>query len=69
MTTKVKPKVRKGLHEYIVRGVKGERTKITASNIQNAVNKVSRMYPRAKILGVERVSHSGREYETTWVNR
>jgi len=56
-------------NEYWVRGVKGEKTKITAHNIQNAINKVSRMYPRARILGVERVSRTGREYETTWINR
>jgi len=69
MVAKTKSKIRKGLHEYIVRGVKGEKTKITAHSIQGAVNKVSRMYPKAKILGVERVSRSGKEYETTWVNR
>ena len=39
------------------------------TSIQDAVNKVARMYPKAKLLGVERVSQSGREYETTWVNR
>lgn len=54
-------------YEYRVRGVKGEKTKITAHNIQNAVNKVHRMYPRARILGVERLSRTGREYETTWI--
>ena len=56
-------------YEYWVRGVKGEKTKITARSIQDAVNKVARMYPRAKLLGVERVSRTGREYETTWVRR
>lgn len=56
-------------YEYWVRGVKGEKTKIIARNTQDAVNKVARMYPRAKLLGVERVSRTGREYETTWVKR
>jgi hypothetical protein len=64
-----KTRLRKGLHEYWVRGVKGDKTKVTARNIQQAVNKVSRMYPRANVLGVERVSHTGKEYETTWINR
>jgi len=59
----------KRMYEYKVRGVKGEKTKIRARNTQDAVNKVARMYPRAKLLGVERVSSTGREYETTWINR
>lgn len=54
-------------YEYLVRGVKGEKTKIMARNTQDAVNKVRRKYPKAKLLGVERVSRTGREYETTWV--
>lgn len=69
MVTKTKSKAPRGLHRYRVRGVKGERTTITARNVQSAVNKVSRMYPRTRILGVERISRSGREYETTWVKR
>lgn len=52
---KAKRTTKKG-YVYRVRGVKGEKTTITARNTQDAVNKVSRMYPRAKILGVERVS-------------
>jgi HPt (histidine-containing phosphotransfer) domain-containing protein len=56
-------------YEYRVRGVKGEKTKITARNTQDAVNKVHRMYPRARLLGVERISKTGREYETTWIDR
>jgi hypothetical protein len=56
-------------YEYYVRGVKGDKTKITARSTQDAVNKVARMYPKAKLLGVERVSRTGREYETTWVKR
>jgi len=55
--------------EYQVRGVKGERTKITARNQQDAVNKVARMYPKAKLLGIERLSRTGREYETIWIRR
>ena len=63
-------KVKKGLYRYIVRGVKGEKMTITARNTQDAVNKASRMYPRAKLLGVERIAHTTkREYETTWINR
>jgi len=61
--------IAKRRYQYRVRGVKSERTTITARSIQDAVNKVARMYPKAKLLGVERVSRSGREYETTWVNR
>ena len=57
------------LFEYKVRGVKGEKTRIKARNEQDAVNKVSRMYPKARVLGVQRVSRTGREYETAWVNR
>jgi len=68
-TAKVKAKKTAKGYTYVVRGVKGDKTKITARSIQDAVNKVARMYPKAKLLGVERVSHSGREYETTWVNR
>ena len=56
-------------YEYWVRGVKGDKTKITARSIQDAVNKVARMYPNAKLLGAERVSRTGREYEATWVKR
>ena len=69
MVTKAKSKTRKGLHEYWVRGVKSEKTKVVARNTQDAVNKVARMYPKARLLGVERVSDTGREYETTWVKR
>ena len=70
MVTKTRAKRATTKHyEYWVRGVKGEKTKITARNIQDAVNKVARMYPRAKLLGVERVSRTEREYETTWVKR
>jgi len=70
MATKTRTKrVTARRYEYWVRGVKGEKTKITARSIQDAVNKVARMYPKAKILGVERVSRTGREYETTWINR
>jgi hypothetical protein len=65
--TKAKSRTKSNGHKYYVRGVKGEKTTITARNIRDAVNKVSRMYPRAKILGVERISHTGREYETTWI--
>ena len=69
MATKTKARKIGKRYKYIVRGVRGEKTMITARNIQDAVNKVSRMYPRAKTLGVERVSHTGQEYETTWINR
>ena len=55
-------------YEYRIRGIKGKKI-ITARNTQDAVNKVARMYPKNKLLGVERVSHTGREYETTWINR
>ena len=70
MSTKTKTKRATAKHyEYRVRGVKGEKTKITARNTQDAVNKVARMYPKARLLGVERVSRTEREYETTWVRR
>ena len=68
MVTRAKKKVRNREHEYWVRGVKWGKTKVVARNIQQAVNKVCRLYPKAKILGVERVSKTGREYETTWIN-
>jgi len=56
-------------HEYKVRGVKGEKTRIIARNEHDAVNKVARMYPKARVLGIERLSRTGREYETIWVKR
>ena len=61
--------MKKRLYTYIVRGVKGEKTTISARNTQDAVNKVARMYPKARVLGVERLSSTGREYETTWIKR
>ena len=72
MTTKTRAKPGKKttrMYEYKVRGVKGEKTRIFARNTHDAVNKAARMYPRAFNLGVERVSQTGREYETTWINR
>jgi len=55
-----------GRFEYKVRGI-GRRETIIARNIQDAVNKVARKYPKTKTLGVERVGN--REYETTWIRR
>jgi hypothetical protein len=67
MVTKTKRKASR--NEYLIRGVKGRKT-IDARNMQEAVNKASRLYPRSKLLGVERIARTtNREYETTWINR
>jgi len=68
MATKARRKATKG-NEYWIRGVRGRKS-ITARNVQDAVNKANRLYPKAELLGVERKqSRSGREYETYWINR
>lgn len=59
------------LHKYWIRGVKKARGKtILARNEQDALNKVARMFPKASLVGVERLpSKTGREFETLWLDR
>lgn len=59
------------LYTYLVRGTRVPRSKkIKAKNEQDAVNKAARLYPNALksgVLGIERLSTTGRGYETVWV--
>lgn len=57
-------------YTYKVRGTGVPKGKtIQARNEQAAVNVAARMYPKARNLAIERVSGTGRQYETVWVKR
>lgn len=57
-------------YNYEVRGTGVPKGKvIKARNEQAAVNVAARMYPKARNLAIERLSGTGRQYETIWVKR